>query len=134
MIRLQHQNVAIFTPTVILNEPVFVSKPAPINIVSIIRTGLALTINLDHVFVSASEYLILKLSAPLRGSQQSFNYKFRSIFKSVTDSNSFNIAVQYEDVFKRLPVPNDYLNCKVSIGTLAENPIASETQIRVQVG
>lgn len=111
---------SLFQPY-LLTTPVLAPLPLPINILSVVRNGVALEFNLDRA-VGLTNVIILFLSAPLLGSQMSAHRKL-ILMKSPTNTGTlFECNAAYVNVYGRVPEVGEYIQTKIAIyDTAAEN-------------
>lgn len=112
---------SLFQPY-LLSTPVLAPLPAPINITSIVRNGVALECNLDRAISNLSEVIICYLSRPLSASQMSVNNK-TILMKAPTNTGSlFECNAYYVNTYGRIIEVGEYVQAKIAIySTVSQN-------------
>ncbi len=117
----------------VIDTPVIQVDPAPIAIVNLILNFADLDVVFDHELVSADEFLVIKMSRPLLASQAS-GYNKMVIIKYVEEDDvALNVGPNYIEVYGRLPVEGEYVNCEVVLGMKETNGITSRFAQRLIV-
>jgi len=117
----------------LLTTPILTPVPQPINILSIVRNGVALEVNVDRTINQLEEVIILYLSRPLLASQISAHIK-STLMKSPTNSGTiFETNAYYVNVYGRIIEVGEYVQSRIAIySTLSQNYSSYSVQ-RIQV-
>ena len=112
---------ALFQPY-LLSTPILQPLPQPINVSLIVINFGDITVTLDRAVDATKEVVVLFLSRPLSGSQQSAHQKLILMKSPTINGTDFIVTDYYEEVYGRILNVGEYVQSKVAIyNTDSEN-------------
>lgn len=118
---------------VVITDPVIQPDPDQILITSVTNTAGTITVLLSRA-LSASGFVILKMSQPLRASQTS-GYNKKNIIQAnlIGIGDTFDITTAYTAIYGRVPSTGSYVNCSIALGLVDSNGMSVTAEQRITV-